>query len=144
MRLRTSKPASGGVLKVIASRMDVFARCVRSRFFAQSKESPERRRSVLSRRVPSHSPALSAARSDAVSRSSLCVPPVAHQHVHWRFRVGARPRPAIMRFGDPRRTRRYSQHVCLSHSVLTHGLRQAHVWLIFNVRQWRPSDTLTS
>ena len=26
-----------------------------------------------------------------------------------------------------------SQHVCLSRSVLTHGPRQAHVWLIFDV-----------
>jgi len=33
------------------------------------------------------------------------------------------------------RTRRYSQHVCLSRSVLTHSPRQAHVWLIFDVRQ---------
>ena len=32
-------------------------------------------------------------------------------------------------------TRRYSQHVCLSRSVLTHSPRQAHVWLIFDVRQ---------
>ena len=36
---------------------------------------------------------------------------------------------------ETRLTRRYSQHVCLSRSVLTHGPRQAHVWLIFNVRQ---------
>jgi len=33
------------------------------------------------------------------------------------------------------RTRRYSQRVCLSRSVLTHGPRQAHAWLIFDVRQ---------
>jgi hypothetical protein len=40
------------------------------------------------------------------------------------------------------RTRRYSQHVCLSRSVLTHGPRQAHVWLIFDVSQnrtWNPT-----
>ena len=56
----------------------------------------------------------------------------------WSLRTGCRD-PSISRcsatfIGWKGRTRRYSQHVCLSRSVLTHGPRQAHVWLIFDVR----------